>query len=728
VLDGLERVLVAYHRFDAAQVPDDEIDQATDSIAQRDPCAAIRPEDDELLRSLAAAAPSKLLVTSRLLPRVLLNSSNQPIPGVLRVSLPGLRPPEAEELFRSCGVTGTSEEIQDYLKRNCDCHPLVTGVLAGLVNDYLPDKGNFDAWVADTAGGGRLDLADLDLVQKRNHILRAGLDALPERSRDLLSTLALLSEAADYAILSALNPHLSPEPEEVQEPNDPQLLPWWDSLPEDHKDELLQDYATQRQRRQNYERTIEERQETSADALGKLVETVRDLERRGLLEYAPLTKRYDIHPVVRGIAAGSLRADETARYGQRVVDHFSQRAHDPYREAETWQDVQAGLQVVRTYLKMGRHQEASRAYMGDLSSALFWNLESYAEVLQLLQPLFPHGWTMLPEAVDDFDRGYLANDAAIALIHVGQLEVSLKLLGIILRFHVNQQDFNGAVTSLNNISSAFQGLNRLAASDRALRLSIALATAAAYQPGLFKGRLNRYQLLVGIGRWDEAESTWRELTSMGRDWSWAIYRPGDAELAEATLHFRKGELSEERLTEVERSARAARNRFAIRAIAYLRGLWRFEQREWSLAADAFRESARMSREIGGNSWAAETYLALARLHLEEEFDAIVEAERLARASRPAHQALAQLWLAIGERERAKEHALAGYRDAWADGEPYVFRYQLDKARALLTELGVPIPRLPPYDPAKDERFPWEDAVEAAIEELRAKKGPEVGET
>jgi hypothetical protein len=123
VLDGLERVLVAYHRFDAAEVPDEAANQPTDQIAKRDPCAAIRPEDDDLLRALAAVAPSKLIVTSRLVPRVLLNPASQAIPGVLRVSLPGLRPADAEALLRSCGVKGDSQAIQTYLKSHCDCHP-----------------------------------------------------------------------------------------------------------------------------------------------------------------------------------------------------------------------------------------------------------------------------------------------------------------------------------------------------------------------------------------------------------------------------------------------------------------------------------------------------------------------------------------------------------------------------------------------------------------------------
>jgi hypothetical protein len=49
------------------------------------------------------------------------------------------------------------------------------------------------------------------------------------------------------------------------------------------------------------------------------------------------------------------------------------------------------------------------------------------------------------------------------------------------------------------------------------------------------------------------------------------------------------------------------------------------------------------------------------------------------------------------------------------------RYALNKARALLEKLGVTIPDLPPYDPAKDEKFPCEDEVAAAIEKLRAQK-------
>jgi hypothetical protein len=660
VLDGLERVLVAYHRFDAAQVADEEANQPTDQIAQRDPCAAIRPEDDDLLRALAAAAPSKLLITSRLVPRVLLNPASQAIPGVLRVSLPGLRPVDAETLLRSCGVTGDSPGIQSYLKSHCDCHPLVTGALGGIINDYLPARGNFDAWVADAASGGQLNLGDLNLVQKRNHILKTALDAVPRKGRQILSILALLSEAVDYATLIALNPQLQPD-------------------------------------------------------------TVRDLERRGLLQYDGQTRRYDLHPVVRGIAAGGLRPEEKDSYGQRVVDHFSAQAHRPYEEAETLDDVRDGVHVVRTLLKMGRYRQASNAYRGALSYALYFNLEAYAEVLSLLRPFFPQGWAILPKAVDERSGSYLANAAGISLAGVDALEEASAAYGAAIEGDLRGANWNAVVAGMTNVSFTRRAQNRLAQEARCLLSNLSLATLRDGKAAIFGTRLDRFRQLARIGQLAEAKAIWNLLDPMGRNWSRAVNRPGSAESRYAEFRFWQGDLSEEHLAHAEQLAKAGKNRPIVRLLHGLRGEWHLERGEWAPAAESLREAVTMARAIGKTDAKAETQLALARFQLGQLADPRREAEQLANARRPAHRALADLWLAIGDREQATKHALAAYQWAWADGEPYVHRYELTKARALLEKLGVAIPNLPPYDPAKDEKLPWEDDVAAAIEKLRAEK-------
>lgn len=722
VLDGLERVLVAYHRIDAAEVPDEEANAPTDKIAHRNPCDAIRDEDNDLLRALAGAKPSKILVSSRLTPRVLLNPSGQAVAGAKRITLPGLRPADAEMLLRSCGVEGDSAAIQDYLSTNCDNHPLVIGVLAGLINNYLPGRGNFDAWAADAEGGAKLDLASLDLIQRRNHILRAALDDLPPESRQLLSTLALLSESVDYETLKAFNPHLPPEPEEVSEPMPPEEQWRWQRMTDREKAEAKKGYEVNVARRKEYQGKVQARLASTEyrEAPKKLADTVRDLEQRGLLQYDGRTRRHDLHPVVRGVAAGGMAAADKERYGQRVVDHFSSLPHDPYEQAETLEDLRPGLNVVRTLLKLGRFEQAADAYSGDLSNALLFNVEANAEILSLLRPFFPAGWGKLPEGVEASDAGYLASGAATALVGCGEYKEALASYGSTLGSLLEMGDWNNSSTLLRSISVVLGAQNLLTKAARANALAHDLATMAADKEGLFMSRLDLFSIQSRLGQWTEAEATWQLLDPMGRDWLRPIYRPGSAERIYAQIQYWKGALQEAHLVAAERLAAEGKNRNSIRRLHRLRGSWRLEQGEWALAAASFAEAVRMARASGAPDALSETGLVLAKHHLGEVVEPH-EAEWLAQLRRPAHRLLAELWLALGDDEQAKTHALAAYKWAWADGEPYVNRYELTKTAELLERMNVPVPRLPAYDPAKDEKFPWENDVRAAIEKLRSEK-------
>jgi hypothetical protein len=722
VLDGLERVLVAYHRFDAAQVADEEAGR-TDEIGRRDPSAAIRPQDDDLLHALAGAAPSKILITSRLVPRALLNQAGRPIPGVLHERLPGLRPADAEALLRGCGVRGDSERIRTYLQRHCDCHPLLTGIVAGLVNDYLPGRGHFDTWAADPGHGGQLNLAELDLVQKRNHILTAALDALPDKSRQLLSTLALLSEAVDYDTLTALNPHLPPQSEAPPKPMPPEDRWDWETLSPAQRQEAHNEYRADRERHADCERNHRAWLESGGLQLAarELAQSVRDMERRGLLQYDRQADRYDLHPVVRGYAAGSLHADDRDRLGQRAVDYFSQRPQDPYEQAETLDDVRNGLQLVRALLQMGQAEKAADAYRGDLADALVFNLEAYVEILSLLRPFFTQDWISPSVDLDDHDFAYLATTAAIAFSYIGQLEQSLAVHNAALRADLKMKVWANLRTDLSNVATTLAQQNCLARQDRCILLELEFAEWIDDDEHLFRARLNRFTQLTVIGRWADAEAMWQALDPMGRDWSRAVYRPGMAEEAYAHSQFWQGRLTEDLLAQAERLARSGRNRATLRSLHALRAEWQLERREWALALNSLHEAIRMTREAGRSDTGLETWLALARFQLGQLPEARHEAIRLSNGPDPAHRALAELWHATGDPEQATEHALAAYRWAWADGEPYVHAYELARATALLKLLGADTPRLPAYDPARDQQLAFEYEVRAAIHELRAER-------
>jgi hypothetical protein len=708
VLDGLERVLVAYHRYDAAQLADDQAGR-TDEIAHRDPSAAIRPADDELLRRLAGAVPSKILVTSRLAPRVLLNQAGQPLPGVRHEHLPGLRPADAEALLRACGIRGGSGAIQDYLRRHCDCHPLVTGIVAGLVHGYLPARGDFDAWAADPGYGGQLNLAEPDLVQARNHILEAAVTALPDRDRQLLSNLALLSEAVDYRTLTALNPHMPPEPEE----------PDTFALMGRPREEWA---AARTEQRAEHERSRRAWLESAAylNADRELARTVQNLERCGLLQYDQQADRYDLHPVVRGYASGRLGAEDRDRLGQRAVDYFSQQAQDPYDRAETLDDVRNSLQVVRILLQMGRVSAACDAFSGGLAQALLFNLEANSGALSILRPFFGRDWTTPVADISDDEFAFLSSDAAFAFHGLGQLEQALAVREAALRVRMNMRHWRDVRTGLSDLAVILSEQNRLARQEMFIMLGLDLADVADDTEGLFVSRILRFEQLARTGRWTEAESVWQLLDPMGRDWPRNIYRPGMAEEYYARFQFWQGRLTESILARAESLARNGRNRASMRGLHHLRAEWRLERQEWDLATVSLDEAIRMTREAGLDDTQLEAKLALARFRLGQLPDASEAAVRLSGRADP-RLALAELWQAIGDRGRATEHAQAAYRRAWADGTPYVRAHELVRAEALLASLGAEVPALPAYDPAQDQPLGVEAEVRAAIGELRAER-------
>jgi len=149
-----------------------------------------------------------------------------------------------------------------------------------------------------------------------------------------------------------------------------------------------------------------------------------------------------------------------------------------------------------------------------------------------------------------------------------------------------------------------------------------------------------------------------------------------------------------------------------------------DHRKWQAAAESLSEALRMARERTLPDATTEAALALSKHHLGllTSEDARQEALRLSGGDGP-HRLLAMIWHALGDAERATEAALAAYKDAWADGEPYVLRYELNKATELLEELGVPLPDLEPYDEEADEPFPWEHDVRTVIDRLRAENSP-----
>ena len=722
ILDGLERVLESYNsnRFaeDAPEISMDDIETEN----KKDPCSCINDEDDELLLKLSAAAPSKILVSSRLIPRKLLNVSGQSIPGVQRYQLPGLRPADAESMFRNCGVNGDSDAIRKYLVTNCDCHPLTIGVLAGLINNYMRDKGNFDKWVNDPVGGRGLNLAKLDLKGKQTHILDVAINTLTSQSRRLLSTMALIYEAVDYDTLVAFNPHMPTIPDVVPEPRKPDSDWKWERLSNEEKAWRQKRYLDDIIGWKEYNQKMKVLENSTAykKAPGELEKTVRDLEQGGLLQYDRQTKRYELHPVVRFVSSGRLNTKETKQFGQQVVDYFSSKNHIPFKDAKTVEDVSDGIHVVRTLLRMGHYQEAFDAFEVDLVNLLIYNLEAYNEVITLIKPFFPNGWNELPNKLNNHNGIILARYAANGLLGTAHNTEALKIYETLIISHIENGNSVGLQSELRNISRVL-GQTDFVAEKRILDYSLVLSEFNNDMQSLFKNRLLQYEVLSTMGRWAEADEMWRLLDPMGRKWDNGIYRQGMAECQFARSHFLRGEGTEDMIIDALLIAKQQNSRLVVRALNGLHGRWYFEKSEWLNAIEHLNEAIRLARAISSTDIISETLMAIAKFHLGLLSDPNLEAERLAGMKELAHIPLAELWLIIGNHEQAKKHAVEGYKEAYGNGEPFVHRYQLNKAALLLDKLGVEIPKLPPYDTTSSVKYSWEEKIVEFIERLKNEK-------
>ena len=476
VLDGIERILVGYQRLDAPQLRDEDVDAVQDSIADRDTCLCIRPEDGDLLRRLAQVSGSKLLVSSRLTPAVFINRGGTAITGVRRELLKGLRPADALALFRSFRVEGPELEMQDFLHAHCDGHPLTVGALAGLVNAYPPDHGNFTRWRDDPRYGGALNLADCNLVQKRNHILDAAIAALAPKTRELLQGLAILRGGADYDLLFAINPFLPLRPNEIREPVHPEkALSWmWSDQDAAWRQKRLNEYNRTRQAHQAY---LAKRAAWDADpdvksASRRLDQALNDLERRGLLQFDRSTRRYDLHPVVRGVASGRMRAEEVEASATRLVDYCQAKSPNNWDSAQTLADVELGLQTVSALLRMSRFKEALDVYRGSLSRALLKNLEADDQALALVRGFFPDGWDQAPALAGPDDQSYILNNAALVVGNTDS-DRAHDLLQRKIKMDLHARSFENLVVGIGNLSAILP----LPVRQRLRGLSLALGRA-----------------------------------------------------------------------------------------------------------------------------------------------------------------------------------------------------------------------------------------------------------
>jgi tetratricopeptide (TPR) repeat protein len=282
---------------------------------------------------------------------------------------------------------------------------------------------------------------------------------------------------------------------------------------------------------------------------------------------------------------------------------------------------------------------------------------------------------------------------------------------------IDLDDGNGIATStaLYNLARCYADASP-ARSIAARELGLEVAEASRDQEDIATSYLGLAKACASAGLFERAEAAyeafWRFPTPRNR----AIYRIGDREHLICLLRFLQGRLTDQLLDSAEPVAEFGNNRFSMRDLSRLRGELALQGSNPRDAVASFVRYIEMTRSAGISATNVEARLALAlarKGELERARRILDDVRELA-----GELALAELYLELGDREKARRRALAGYKWAWADGPEYSHWWELKRCRAVLAALGEPEPKLPAYDPKTAEPIPYEVEVRALIAKLK----------
>jgi tetratricopeptide (TPR) repeat protein len=678
VLDGLERILIAYARMDAAHLSDDDYDRQTANFVANAyglPASAAQsftgehrlrktadPRAGSFLRKLSNVRASRILVSTRLYPADLQMLTGEPLGSCVADFLPGLADDDALELWRTFGATGARDSLLP-LFRQADNHPLLIQALASEVARYRPAPGDFDAW---RRAHPDFNPFGLPLVQVKSHVLAFALRGLDDKAQQVLRTIAAFRMPASYDTLTAL---------------------------------LIGEGKP----------CADERE---------LDEVLTELEDRGLLGWDKRANRYDLHPLVRGVVWSGLSDDARRGVYTSLHAHFEAvpMIDDPLK-VNSLEDLAPAIELYNALIGLGRYDDAEIFFYERLGNATLYRLSASRQRVELLELLFPDGLEQLPRLNRRDAQAYTLTMLALGYQHSGQPGRAAALFRRTNTICSEREDDGGLSVGLCNLSDTLRLSGALYESEAAARRALVITRE---QNNSFQEAISLYFLgltLVARGLANESGSALQR--------SLRLFRAQSNSQGEGVVTSYLAQ----RVVWLGEFAGALL--FANRAweLAHVQSL----EHDFIRAARAQGEAALSLNDFAAADERLHHALTRARVVnlVEEELPALVALAELRRRQgdlKAARELLEDMWeaaergpyplihadacnvLAQVERDagndaKAVEAARRAYELAWCDGPPFAYHWGLEKARGLLRELGAGEPEMPAFDESKFEAMP-----------------------
>jgi len=703
VLDGLERILLAYARMDAAQMLDDDLDQET---AHEERMFAGIPENiretylqkhrlrqcldanaGRFLRRLTTIRASRILVSTRLYPAELQTNTAQPWPACFVVFLKGLSDDDAINLWREFGVTGSRDQLLKIFNAFGN-YPLLIRALAGEIAEYKPAPGNFDQWIAENP---EFNPGDLDLKNAKTHVLEYALRGLPDEHRKVLHTIAAFRMPATWDTLRALLVESGPGLQAAPTPESEGTV----KPVEVHAPKLC----------------------ASDHALDLILTEIED---RGLVGWDKQSNRYDLHPIVRGVVWQALDGQSQKGIYTDLRTYFDAVPRPPdYLEVESIEDLTPVIELYQSLIGLERYEDAFLLFRDHLSQATLYRFSASRQRAELLERLFPDGIERPPRLEAARDQSYTLNTLALTYELRGEPGQAAQILRRKVEINEHESEFRNASIGLINLSGALRYSAALHEAQSAAGKGLQLCRQEKHEFGeaVSLQSLGFSLATCGCGAGVECEiALQRSLTLFLADENQQQEGVVNAYLAESLLWFGNPKRA---LALAQRAWRLAGvNRYEadfIRA-ARLHGAAALGLNDLDTATEHLQHALTRARAVNRVDEELPTLIALAELHRRKQ-EFTTARELLDQIWDPAEHGPYPLWHADalnvlaqierdeGNTKAAIAAATKAYTLAWCDGPPYAYLYGLTNARKHLEELGAPEPQLPPFDESKFEPMP-----------------------
>jgi tetratricopeptide (TPR) repeat protein len=660
VLDGLERLLIAYARPDAAHLADDEVDKLMASAAAHSlglPTGAAAsftgqsrlrmtadPQVGDFLRRLATVRASRILGTSRLFPTDLQTVTGDPVSGATAYFVDGLGDDDAVNLWRAFGVTGTSQDLIE-LFHTFGNYPLLIRALAGEVARYRPAPRDFDRWRRAHAGFNPFRMS---LVQRKSHVLQYALSGLTDAENRVLRTIAAFRSPAVYDTLAAL----------LAGPGKP--------CPD----------------------------EAGLDVI------LSDLEDRGLLGWDRRGNRYDLHPLVRGVAWSALDPDSKQDIYQDLASHFEALPRMDEDEVTSIDDLAGEIELYHTLVQLGRAKDAYDILGERIFGSAIERIGAFHEVAELVE-LLATRLDLMQELEEEGGDRTQAMMAALGICHYF-CDDPVRALAAFSRLGEEFRKEDEHIFSLR--STVLCQIGALAEAERAARESV----------NVMQGSIDANHFIdipiialatvrIRCGKYDEARtwlSDYRVQMALADDFLTATMATSECALAALRQNDIPGaQAFAERMATI--SAESGMPRARVQAMA-ISAAAAEAQGEHDQAYDLLNEALVIAREarmpdteagllVQLGYWNARAgRLDAARAHAADA-QHVAERGQLRLRQADAVNLFSSIERARGNRHESAAAAAEAYRLAWCDGPPFAYEWGIRQARENLAAAGEPEP-------------------------------------